>query len=111
MTTALLREFARAGFLNVAGSCCGSHPEHTAAIAAAVRGLAPRSRALAAVRAPRWSGLEPFEIGPDTGFVLIGERTNVTGSARFRRLVEGGDFSARSRSRSSRCAAARTCST
>jgi 5-methyltetrahydrofolate--homocysteine methyltransferase len=43
-------------------------------------------------RHPRWSGLEPFEIGPDTGFVLIGERTNVTGSARFRRLIEAGDF-------------------
>ena len=43
-------------------------------------------------RRTRWSGLEPFEIGPDTGFVLIGERTNVTGSARFRRLIEGGDF-------------------
>src|SRR5215213_4479429 len=41
---------------------------------------------------PRWSGLEPFEIGPDTGFVLIGERTNVTGSARFRRLIEADDF-------------------
>jgi 5-methyltetrahydrofolate--homocysteine methyltransferase len=43
-------------------------------------------------RRPRWSGLEPFEVGPDTGFVLVGERTNVTGSARFRRLVEAGDF-------------------
>ena len=43
---------------------------------------------------PRFSGLEPFEIGPDTGFVMIGERTNVTGSARFRRLVEAGDYGA-----------------
>jgi 5-methyltetrahydrofolate--homocysteine methyltransferase len=93
ITSSLLREFAQDGFLNVAGSCCGSTPEHTRAIAAAVKGLAPR-----VVPEPRhsarFSGLEPFEIGPDTGFVMIGERTNVTGSARFRRLIEGGDFGA-----------------
>jgi 5-methyltetrahydrofolate--homocysteine methyltransferase len=93
VTSALLHEFARDGFLNVAGSCCGSTPEHTKAIAEAVRGLEPR--AIPQRRgAPRFSGLEPFEIGEDTGFVMIGERTNVTGSARFRRLVEGGDFGA-----------------
>jgi 5-methyltetrahydrofolate--homocysteine methyltransferase len=91
VTSTLLREFAQAGFLNVAGSCCGSTPEHTKAIAAAVDGLPPR-RLPAPEPRPRWSGLEPFEIGPDTGFVLVGERTNVTGSARFRRLVEAGDF-------------------
>ena len=73
--------------------CCGSTPEHTQAIAEAVRGLAPRASRSGAAR-PRFSGLEPFEIGPDTGFVMIGERTNVTGSARFRRLVEAGDFPA-----------------
>ncbi len=91
VTSSLLREFADAGFLNVAGSCCGSTPEHTAAIAETMRGVAPR-RAPEPRPRSRWSGLEPFEIGPDTGFVLIGERTNVTGSARFRRLVEAGDF-------------------
>jgi 5-methyltetrahydrofolate--homocysteine methyltransferase len=91
LTSALLREFAEARFLDVAGSCCGSTPEHTRAIAAAVHGLAPR-RPPALQRRPRWSGLEPFEIGPDTGFVLVGERTNVTGSVRFRGLVEAGDF-------------------
>ncbi|HEY4347649.1 MAG TPA: methionine synthase [Gaiellaceae bacterium] len=91
VTSALLREFTEATFLNIAGSCCGSGPEHTAAIAAAVNGLRPRALPEAAPRT-RWSGLEPFEIGPDTGFVLIGERTNVTGSARFRRLVEAGDW-------------------
>jgi 5-methyltetrahydrofolate--homocysteine methyltransferase len=91
VTSSLLREFADAGFLNVAGSCCGSTPEHTAAIAAAVKGVAPRPLPPRRPRS-RWSGLEPFEIGPDTGFVLVGERTNVTGSARFRRLVEAGDF-------------------
>jgi 5-methyltetrahydrofolate--homocysteine methyltransferase len=93
VTSALLHEFARDGFLNVAGSCCGSTPEHTKAIAEAVRGLEPRAVAHPR-RAPRFSGLEPFEIGEDTGFVLIGERTNVTGSARFRRLIEGGDYNA-----------------
>src|SRR3954449_2231360 len=93
VTSALLHEFARDGFLNVAGSCCGSTPEHTKAIATAVRGLEPRA---IPVRpgAPRFSGLEPFEITEDTGFVLVGERTNVTGSARFRRLIEGDDFGA-----------------
>jgi 5-methyltetrahydrofolate--homocysteine methyltransferase len=91
VTSALLREFAADGLLNVAGSCCGSTPEHTAAIAKAVAGLAPRSLPKRR-RATRWSGLEPFEIGPDTGFVLIGERTNVTGSARFRTRVEADDF-------------------
>jgi 5-methyltetrahydrofolate--homocysteine methyltransferase len=93
VTSALLREFALDGFLNVAGSCCGSGPEHTKAIAEAVRGLEPR-RLPSPRRMPRFSGLETFEIGEDTGFVLIGERTNVTGSARFRRLVEAGDFTA-----------------
>jgi 5-methyltetrahydrofolate--homocysteine methyltransferase len=100
VTSSLLREFAEAGLLNVAGSCCGSTPEHTAAIADAVRGLRPRTAPSnnavqgTTERRPRWSGLEPFEVGPDTGFVLVGERTNVTGSARFRRLVEAGDFAA-----------------
>ena len=93
VTSALLHEFARDGFLNIAGSCCGSTPEHTRAIAQAIRGLAPRS---VPERKPatRFSGLETFEITPDTGFVLVGERTNVTGSARFRRLIENDDFGA-----------------
>ena len=72
------------------------------AAAAPAAGTRPRSR---------FSGLETFEIGPDTGFVMIGERTNVAGSARFRRLVEAGDNRPPSTSRSSRSAAARTCST
>jgi 5-methyltetrahydrofolate--homocysteine methyltransferase len=90
-TSALLREFAEAGFVNVVGGCCGTTPEHTRRIAAAVDGITrrqvPGHRA-----ATRFSGLEPFEIGPDTGFVMIGERTNVTGSARFRRTVEANDL-------------------
>ncbi len=91
VTSRLLREFAQAGLLNVAGSCCGSGPEHTSQIAAAMRGLAPRVIPSVPHRT-HWSGLEPFEIGPDTGFVLIGERTNVTGSSRFRTLIESDDF-------------------
>jgi 5-methyltetrahydrofolate--homocysteine methyltransferase len=89
-TAELLGSFAREGFVNVVGGCCGTTPDHTRAIAAAVEGLAPRKLAERPAR-PRFSGLEPFEIGPDTGFVMIGERTNVTGSARFRRLIEAAD--------------------
>jgi 5-methyltetrahydrofolate--homocysteine methyltransferase len=90
-TSSLLRGFAEDGFLNIVGGCCGTTPEHTAQIAAAVKGLPPRALP-APSRRPRYSGLEPFEIGPDTGFVMIGERTNVTGSARFRRLIEEDDY-------------------
>jgi 5-methyltetrahydrofolate--homocysteine methyltransferase len=93
VTASLLHELARDGLLNVVGSCCGSTPEHTRAIAAVSRGLSPR-HVPPRRPTPRFSGLESFEIGPDTGFVLVGERTNVTGSARFRRLVEGEDFAA-----------------
>jgi 5-methyltetrahydrofolate--homocysteine methyltransferase len=93
VTSALLHEFSRDGLLNVVGSCCGSTPEHTRAIAEAVRGLEPR-RVPPPRRTTRFSGLEPFELTPDTGFVVVGERTNVTGSARFRRLIEAGDFTA-----------------
>jgi 5-methyltetrahydrofolate--homocysteine methyltransferase len=93
ITSMLLHEFAQDGLLNIVGSCCGSTPDHTHAIADAVRGLAPRP-VRAKLAQTRFSGLETFEVGPDTGFVLIGERTNVTGSARFRRLVEADDFGA-----------------
>jgi 5-methyltetrahydrofolate--homocysteine methyltransferase len=90
-TSGMLGQFARDGLLNVVGGCCGTTPDHTRAIVEAVRGLSPRAIPTRPAR-PRFSGLEPFEIGPDTGFVMIGERTNVTGSARFRRLIEAGDF-------------------
>jgi 5-methyltetrahydrofolate--homocysteine methyltransferase len=90
-TSAHLGDFARDGLVNVVGGCCGTTPEHTRAIVKAVRALPPR-RVPHPTRRTRFSGLEPFEIGPDTGFVMIGERTNVTGSARFRRLIESGDF-------------------
>ncbi|HST13401.1 MAG TPA: methionine synthase [Gaiellaceae bacterium] len=92
VTSALLHEFSRDGLLNIVGSCCGSTPEHTRAISETTRGLSPRL-VPARRRGPRYSGLEPFAITDDTGFVLVGERTNVTGSARFRRLIEAGDYS------------------
>ena len=90
-TSRFLRAFAEDGLVNVVGGCCGTTPEHVRQITAAVDGIAPRTVPRREHRT-RWSGLEPFEIGPDTGFVMIGERTNVTGSARFRSLVEAGDL-------------------
>jgi 5-methyltetrahydrofolate--homocysteine methyltransferase len=90
-TAEMLRAFAEAGIVNVVGGCCGTTPAHIARIAQAVAGLPPRPLPAPPART-RFSGLEPFEIGPDTGFVMIGERTNVTGSKRFRRLVESGDY-------------------
>jgi 5-methyltetrahydrofolate--homocysteine methyltransferase len=91
-TSRLLKEFAEAGYLNAAGGCCGTGPEHIRQIKAALEQLAPRTVPNRVPRA-RFSGLEPFEITPDSGFVIVGERTNVTGSIRFRRLIESGDFS------------------
>ena len=92
-TSALLREFAEAGFVNGVGGCCGTGPEHIAEIRRAVDGIPPRG-VPRAQRKTTFSGMEPFEIGPDTSFVVIGERTNVTGSARFRRLIEAEDYGA-----------------
>ncbi len=90
-TSRILGEFVQEGLVNVVGGCCGTTPEHIVSIADVSRGLTPR-RVFGGERRTRYSGLEPFEIGPDTGFVMVGERTNVTGSARFRRLVEADDF-------------------
>ncbi len=91
-TAQLLGEFAAAGMVNVVGGCCGTTPAHIARIAAAAAGLPPRPVPPPSARTTRFSGLEPFEFGADTGFVMIGERTNVTGSKRFRRLIESGDY-------------------
>ena len=91
-TAQLLGEFAAAGMVNVVGGCCGTTPAHIARIAAATSGLPPRPVRPPSARTTRFSGLEPFEFGADTGFVMIGERTNVTGSKRFRRLIESGDY-------------------
>ena len=86
-----IREWAEAGFLNIVGGCCGTTPEHIRAMAEAVQGVAPRALPRLPV-ACRLSGLEPLNIGEDSLFVNVGERTNVTGSARFRRLIKEGDY-------------------
>jgi 5-methyltetrahydrofolate--homocysteine methyltransferase len=92
-TARLLGEFAESGLVNIVGGCCGTTPAHIGQLAAAVSGLAPRPVPAPPART-RFSGLESFEIGADTGFIMIGERTNVTGSARFRRLIEADDHQA-----------------
>ncbi|MBK1719296.1 methionine synthase [Thiocystis violacea] len=84
-------DWARSGFLNIIGGCCGTTPDHIRAIAEAVAGMAPRPLPSLAP-ACRLSGLEPFNIGAETLFVNVGERTNVTGSARFKRLIKEGDY-------------------
>jgi 5-methyltetrahydrofolate--homocysteine methyltransferase len=89
----LIREFATSGFINIVGGCCGTTPDHIRAIAEAVADVAPR-------RVPdiepvcRLAGLEPMAIDKVTGFVNIGERTNVAGSAKFAKLVREGDYAA-----------------
>ena len=105
-TAELLRDFASSGFVNILGGCCGTTPDHIAAIAKAVQGVAPRplpadSWLGAASREPlaasrehytQLSGLEVLTIRPDSNFQMIGERTNVTGSAKFARLIKSGNY-------------------
>ncbi|MGE0593119.1 MAG: methionine synthase [Vicinamibacterales bacterium] len=95
-TASLLREFAEAGLVNILGGCCGTTPEHIRAIAGAVAALPPRP-VPSADTAESWpwvhtqlSGLEVLSIRPESNFIMVGERTNVTGSKRFARLVSGG---------------------
>ncbi|MDN3526416.1 methionine synthase [Halomonas sabkhae] len=88
---AIVAEFATSGLVNIIGGCCGSTPEHIAAIHRAIQGVEPR-RVPQRDRACRLSGLEPFNIQHDSLFVNVGERTNVTGSARFKRLIKEEDF-------------------
>nr|WP_263458206.1 methionine synthase [Nocardioides campestrisoli] len=90
-TAAVLAEFADAGLVNLVGGCCGTTPAHIAAIAEAVEGKAPRV-VPEVPSALRLSGLEPFTVTPDSLFVNVGERTNITGSARFRKLIKDGDY-------------------
>jgi 5-methyltetrahydrofolate--homocysteine methyltransferase len=90
-TAAVLGEFASSGLVNIVGGCCGTSSEHVTAIAEAARGKAPRRR-VDTVPACRLSGLEPANITEDSLFVNVGERTNITGSARFRTLIKAGDF-------------------
>jgi len=99
-TAALVKEFAESGFVNIIGGCCGTTPDHIREIAAAVRELPPRAASrqpAASGESPaltRLAGLEPLIIRPDSNFIMIGERTNVTGSKKFERLVKARDWAA-----------------
>lgn len=93
VTAALLKDFAESGFVNAAGGCCGTTPAHIEAIAAAVAGIAPR-KAPQGRRGMLLSGLEPFIIDDDSLYVNVGERTNVTGSRAFARLILDGQYDA-----------------
>jgi 5-methyltetrahydrofolate--homocysteine methyltransferase len=84
-------DWARSGFLNIIGGCCGTTPDHIKAMAEAVAGMTPRT-APERQAACRLSGLEPCNITEESFFVNVGERTNVTGSARFKRLIKDGDY-------------------
>jgi len=92
-TARLLREFAEQGMVNVVGGCCGTTPDHIARLVEAVRDVPPR-----AVPAPpadgvsRYAGLEALRVGADSNFIMIGERTNVTGSRRFAKLIKRDDY-------------------
>ena len=89
----LIREFAESGLVNIVGGCCGTTPPHIHAIAKAVLGIKPRAIPEISPLL-RLSGLEPFVLTSDIKFVNVGERTNVTGSAKFRKLIKEGDLSA-----------------
>src|SRR5690606_18760847 len=88
-----LEVFAQQGLVNIVGGCCGSTPDHIRAIAEAVHKHKPRVIPQVATQL-RLSGLEPFTLTPEIPFVNVGERTNVTGSARFRKLITAGDYTA-----------------
>ncbi|MGY1802312.1 methionine synthase [Blastococcus sp. SYSU D00922] len=92
-TAGILAEFAGSGFVNLVGGCCGTTPAHIARIAEVVEGGKPRVPVQAAP-ALRLSGLEPVTVTEDSLFVNVGERTNITGSARFRNLIKAGDYPA-----------------
>ncbi|MDZ4726451.1 MAG: methionine synthase [Leptospira sp.] len=86
-----MEDFAKAGFLNIVGGCCGTTPDHIRAAAEAVKNIAPRKL----TDKPRYSsfaGLEPLHLTKDQGFINIGERTNVTGSPKFKKLILDGNF-------------------
>ncbi|MCS5635210.1 MAG: methionine synthase [Myxococcota bacterium] len=91
-TGRLVAEFAASGLVNIVGGCCGTTPEHIREIAEGVRGLAGRPRPETPDTQTHFSGLETVTVGPDSNFQLIGERTNVSGSAVFRRLIKAHDY-------------------
>ncbi|MCA9407891.1 MAG: methionine synthase, partial [Candidatus Omnitrophica bacterium] len=87
----LLKGFVQDGFINVVGGCCGTTPDHIKAIADIVNGLSPRPLREIPVQS-KYSGLEPLIIRPDSNFINIGERTNVTGSKKFAKMILDGDY-------------------
>jgi 5-methyltetrahydrofolate--homocysteine methyltransferase len=91
MMAAELRDFAASGWINMIGGCCGTTPDHIRAIAAAVSDLAPRVKP-EVEQMTRLSGLEPLTLRPDSNFTMIGERTNITGSPKFAKLIKAGDY-------------------
>ena len=100
-TGGYLKEFAASGFVNIVGGCCGTTPDHIRSIADGVVGLPPRavanpqSNPQSAIRDPhftQFAGLETLTIRPDANFQMVGERTNVTGSLKFARLIKAGDY-------------------
>jgi 5-methyltetrahydrofolate--homocysteine methyltransferase len=92
-TADILREFGESGIINIAGGCCGTTPEHIRLVRAGLTGRAPRRLTPMPVKC-RLAGLEPLNIDEDSLFVNVGERTNVTGSAKFRKLIEANDYGA-----------------
>jgi 5-methyltetrahydrofolate--homocysteine methyltransferase len=91
---ALVGELARAGLVNIVGGCCGTTPDHIRAIAQAVQGVSPRRRPETRARPLRLAGLDTLTIRSESNFILIGERTNVSGSKKFANLIKAGDFAA-----------------
>ncbi len=92
-TADILREYGESGLVNVVGGCCGTTPEHIRLVCAGLTGQAPRRLAAPPVKC-RLAGLEPLNIDDASLFVNVGERTNVTGSAKFRKLIEANDYAA-----------------
>ena len=89
----MIGEFARSGLVNIVGGCCGTKPEHIKAFGEAVAGVVPR-KIPEKPKYMRLSGLEPFTLTPDLNFINVGERTNITGSAKFRKLIAANDYEA-----------------
>ena len=89
----MIQEFARSGLVNIVGGCCGTKPEHIKAFGEAVKGIVPR-KIPQKPKFMRLSGLEPFTLTPDLNFINVGERTNITGSAKFRKLIAANDYEA-----------------
>jgi 5-methyltetrahydrofolate--homocysteine methyltransferase len=94
LTARLIGEMAEAGLLNIVGGCCGTTPEHIAAIATAVEGVRPRPLPESKSTNLRLAGLDTLEVSSDSNFIMIGERANVAGSKKFANLIKAGDFAA-----------------